>query len=230
MKLSPTLYYGINIRTVYPIFNVDHFIDLTEKFDYCSLVKNATYTKFSIPDRKAPSIKRLNVIIQFILSLKGVVYIFCKGGHGRSGTVAAAVYGKQHHIRGKEVIEFVNRKWHNQRDLSKIRPKIRKLGSPQTKVQKRQVTLFLAQNLDSLFVQTLTDILDNKIGIRGYFIWGRSDTKYIYVGTTPTYEVVISKSDVGEFTPTFNGTLSSITIKEKHILVSLTDVETRNIG
>ena len=70
-------------------------------------------------------------IIEYLLTLEGKFYLFCKGGHGRPGTIASALYGKLNNLTGKEAIDYVNKEWHNQRDLEKLRPAVRKLGSPQ---------------------------------------------------------------------------------------------------
>lgn len=39
----------------------------------------------------------------------------------------------------KKTLKYINDEWKKQRDMEKIRPKIRKLGSPQTRVQKQMV-------------------------------------------------------------------------------------------
>lgn len=121
---------------------IDHYVSLVEDHEVPGETPSHYYT-FPIHDRKAPSIRYLEKIVTFILSLEGVVYLFCKGGHGRSGTIAACLYGKIHHLPGREAMAHINKEWHSQRDMSKIRPKIIKLGSPQTAIQKRTVVTFL---------------------------------------------------------------------------------------
>lgn len=146
VKLSETLYYGIHPDIVKPVGiipTIDHYVSLVEKHEVSDISLTPLYHKFPIKDRCAPSIAKLKEIVKLILSLKGVVYLFCKGGHGRSGLVAAAVYGKINKLSGKDAMKHINKKWHSQRDMSFIRKKIIKLGSPQTAVQKRTVTKFL---------------------------------------------------------------------------------------
>lgn len=147
VKLSPTLYYGIHPRLVKPftIPVINHYVSLVEDHEIPGGVESAsqTYHRFPIKDRKAPSLEYLTRIIDFIERLDGVVYLFCKGGHGRSGTIASVLYGKSHNLQGKEAMTHVNKEWHNQRDLTRIRPKIVKLGSPQTACQKRVVKEYL---------------------------------------------------------------------------------------
>lgn len=134
VKLSDTLYYGIHPDIVEPDFKVDHYISLVEEHEF---PLKPHYKSFPIKYRKAPTIEKLTDIVDYILSLKGTIYIFCKGGHGRSGTIACCVYGKLNNLSGKEAIKHINQEWHNQRDMSYIRPNIIKLGSPQTAIQKK---------------------------------------------------------------------------------------------
>lgn len=146
VKLSDTLYYGIHPLIVSPVGipRIDHYVSLVESHEVPSQTLSY-YHEFPIKDRKAPSIPYLERIVTFILSLEGVVYLFCKGGHGRSGTVASAVYGKINRLSGTEAMAHINKEWHNQRDMSMIRPKIIKLGSPQTAIQKRTIFTFLGK-------------------------------------------------------------------------------------
>jgi hypothetical protein len=145
VKLSDTLHYGIHPFVVYPKFHVDHFIDLTEENELAQYKCQKPITCFPIKDRKAPTFEKLCEIVEYIEGLEGVVYIYCKGGHGRSGTIAACVYGSENNLKGEQTLEHVNAEWKKQRDMEKLRPRIRKLGSPQTNVQKRMVRRFLDQ-------------------------------------------------------------------------------------
>lgn len=140
-KLNSQIYYGIHPSIVMPDVKIKHFVDLTledeiDTFDY----GDATFKRFPIEDRKIPSKKNLIKIINYLLEL---IYISCKGGHGRSGCIAACFYGIKHFMNGKDVLVYVNKKWSKYRDMELIRPKIRKLGSPQTKTQKTLVIEFL---------------------------------------------------------------------------------------
>jgi hypothetical protein len=140
VKLSDTLYYGIHPQVVKPNIKIDHYISLVEKHEFP--IKKE-YKSFPIKDRKAPSLGYLTEIVNYILTLKGNIYIFCKGGHSRSGTVASAVYGKINQLDGKQAMKHINQEWHKQRDMCYIRPNIIKLGSPQTTVQKKVVKEYL---------------------------------------------------------------------------------------
>jgi len=145
VKLTKTLYYGIHPSVVIPTFHVDNYVGFTEKGempdDWCPV--NTNCISFPIKDRTAPSLDKLNEIVDYVLNLKGVVYLYCKGGHGRSGTVAAAIYGKENGLSGKEALSHVDKEWRKQRDMTRLKSVVRKLGSPQTSGQKRVIYLFL---------------------------------------------------------------------------------------
>lgn len=144
VKLDDNLYYGIHPNIVKPDIDFDHYVILTEKNEKDipkGNVKNAVY--FPIKDRKALSVKQLDTVVKRILKLDGKVYIACKGGHGRSGMVSAAVWGKKHNKSGDESLKYVLKEWKSQRDMSRLRDKIRKLGSPQTKKQRQVVIDYL---------------------------------------------------------------------------------------
>lgn len=152
MQLSDSLHFGIHPAVVKPKIKIDHYIDLTEKMERKKdalssprLERHQTYKNFPIKDRCATSLEELQAIAGYILDLEGVVYIYCKGGHGRSGLVAAAVHGYRNGMNGSEALQEVNREWHAQRDLTKLRPNVRQLGSPQTRKQKGIVKEYLDQ-------------------------------------------------------------------------------------
>lgn len=144
VKLSDTFYFGIHPQIVKPlgIPRIDHYISLVESHEVTEPT-TLEYHVFPIKDRGTPTMRNLEKIVEFILSLEGVVYLFCKGGHGRSGTIASALYGKMNHLYGKDAMAHINNEWHTQRDMSRIRPKIIRLGSPQTAIQKRTVLKYL---------------------------------------------------------------------------------------
>ena len=140
------IYYGRHISLSPPPPNVTNMIDLTEESERGQLPafdRGAGYVNYPIPDRKAPSREYLHRIVDHIDSLRGPVYIFCRGGHGRSGVVAAATLGKRYDICADEALNTVQREWETQRDLGSLRPKLRRLGSPQTNAQKQSVKNFL---------------------------------------------------------------------------------------
>jgi ribA/ribD-fused uncharacterized protein len=145
VKLSNNLYYGIHPSIVYPPFHIDYIIDLTEKHDYYT----EKIISIPIPDKKTPNIWELHQIINFLLSLKGIIYIACKESLGPSATIAAILYGKEKHFSGLDTIKYINQEWYKQKDLTKLSDKIKKLGctkgttSPLTKIQKDLIKEYL---------------------------------------------------------------------------------------
>ena len=69
-------------------------------------------------------------------SKEGPLYIHCLGGHGRSGLISAILYATLYEKSGEEALLAV-KEAHAKRKT--MHPKMRKLGSPQTKAQKKQV-------------------------------------------------------------------------------------------
>ena len=72
------------------------------------------------------------------------IYIHCKGGHGRSGMLAACLIGNILNIEGIEALELVGNEWKKQRDMSFLSDKVKRLGSPQTRIQKQIVKNYLS--------------------------------------------------------------------------------------
>ncbi|MBE6307403.1 MAG: hypothetical protein E7084_07095 [Bacteroidales bacterium] len=78
-------------------FGIRHFIDLTEEGELCPyshlLPSDTTYTRFPIRDCGAPksieSVQRLLLRIEELKKMDGYVYVHCRGGVGRTGTIVA---------------------------------------------------------------------------------------------------------------------------------------------
>jgi len=137
-------------ENVYDFENIGvrYFIDLT-----CSSEKNLTpyktqykYIRYPIADQKVPtnwkSFSQFIVSIsETILSLKDneKIYIHCKGGHGRSGVVVSCLLCYMYNITPEESLETTS-SCHSKRKIMK--EKWRKIGSPQTRLQKNFVFKF----------------------------------------------------------------------------------------
>jgi protein-tyrosine phosphatase len=98
--------------------------------------------RFPIVDKRSPTnIEAVKTLIKQIVEFRDagkVVYIHCRGGHGRAGTIAACL---MIHL-GMDVDEAllkVKLCHQNRKDVS---PKCRKLGCPQTASQFRFVWAF----------------------------------------------------------------------------------------
>lgn len=77
VKLSNTLYYGLHPTLALPEYHVDNYIGLTESNEIPDFKCNdKTICKsFPIKDREAVTLEKLKEIVDYINSLKGVVYI-----------------------------------------------------------------------------------------------------------------------------------------------------------
>lgn len=159
-KLTDRIFYGIHPMIVKPDLQPDNYVLLCpeiprmrkrdirqldenllantkEEHDLLQQTLKARVYYYDLPDRSAPEPETLLLLAREISNLRGTVYIACRGGHGRSGVVAAAVYRLTVDISVAELLKYTKACWKRDRDMSYIRPHIRKLGSPQTAHQKR---------------------------------------------------------------------------------------------
>jgi protein-tyrosine phosphatase len=90
-----------------------------------------------LPDHTiAPLISQLSTVV-----LSGHrIYIHCRGGHGRSATVAACLYGYISQQSGPTVLSIIYQSHQTRRVM---KPTFRRMGAPQTLVQKQQVLRLL---------------------------------------------------------------------------------------
>lgn len=118
------------------LHSLDYFlVDLKEiRSEYSDL-------HYPIKDRKAPANDvKFKLFIKQLLNQSKKLYIFCQGGHGRSGLVVAIYLIHHLNITGEEALDTVH-KYHQTRKTMSV--KMRRLGSPQTKVQKDFVLQYL---------------------------------------------------------------------------------------
>ena len=127
---------------------VRYFINLTQPYEkrITPYITNYTSISFPITDRHVPHNWRefscfLFYIANIINSLKNkeLIYIHCKGGHGRSGIVVACLMCLIFKLSPENALEHT-RISHSNRSI--MRDKWRKLGAPQTEHQKRFVYKF----------------------------------------------------------------------------------------
>jgi len=127
---------------------VRFFVDLTFKDETKIIPYNTDYTyiHYPIKDNKVPTNWRTFSVL--ILKLKYIIknlnkgekiYIHCKGGHGRSGILVACLLCAFYNIKPSNAITATT-KFHNKR--VDMKEKWRKIGSPQTRSQKRFVSKF----------------------------------------------------------------------------------------
>ena len=124
---------------------VRYFIDLTCTNEKGLSLYNTKYLKlkFPIKDRSIPENKLefCSFILKIFLLLKNLknnekIYVHCKGGHGRSGVVVAALLCLYYNITPEMALEKT-KEAHQQRQT--MRDKWREIGSPQTIAQKNFV-------------------------------------------------------------------------------------------
>jgi ribA/ribD-fused uncharacterized protein len=121
---------------------VRYFVDLTcPKETYHSQYKTQyEQIKFPIQDRRIPKdvvefskfVYKLYKIIKHLETGKKV-YVHCRGGHGRSGIVVACLLCLYHKIPPEDALHMTQF-YHQQR--KEMRDKWRRIGSPQTQLQK----------------------------------------------------------------------------------------------
>lgn len=148
---------------------VRHFIDLTQSGEkYITPFKTKyNYISYPIKDRTIPD--NMISFCKFIINISNIikttkndlVYINCRAGHGRSGTVVSAIICYLFDLSPYEGLSYTS-KCHNNRAV--MRDKWRKIGSPQTYQQKQFIyRLFQPINLNKIIKVTNHEfsMLDN---------------------------------------------------------------------
>jgi ribA/ribD-fused uncharacterized protein len=128
---------------------VKFFVNLTYNYEkkITPYVTKHNYITFPISDRRVPQdwkefarfLIRISDIILKQLKNGELLYIHCKGGHGRSGVVVASLLCYIFRMTPEQALEHTT-KYHSKRSV--MREKWRKLGSPQTIQQKNFVHKF----------------------------------------------------------------------------------------
>jgi len=128
---------------------VRYFVDLTCEGEQGIIPYRTKYNyiRFPIRDRQIP--RDWYMFARFIITLGTVlhdpsaplVYVNCRGGHGRSGIVVATLLCYLFKMTADEALEHTT-KAHSKRSV--MRDKWRKIGSPQTYQQKNFVHSFFA--------------------------------------------------------------------------------------
>jgi len=131
---------------------VRYFIDLTDNEKENKIITYKTsynYINYPIKDNYIPTdwatftvfIIKISKIIKKLKTenMTQKLYIHCKGGHGRSGVVVACLLCFIFKLTPYQSLEYTT-KCHNNRHV--MRDKWRKIGSPQTYLQKKFVYKF----------------------------------------------------------------------------------------
>lgn len=126
------------------------FVDLTYPGEKKIRKYNTTkkYINYPIKDHKVPTnwqtfAKLIITISKIISKLTGneKIFISCKGGHGRSGVMVACILCYHYRITPERSLYLTNM-YHNNRRVMK--DKWRRIGSPQTHLQKNFVSKFFS--------------------------------------------------------------------------------------
>jgi len=123
------------------IFN-EKFPDGTRVYEYANY-NNLTRYHYPITDKRVPAdmvnfYQFLKPVAQDILAGKKT-YIHCRGGHGRSGLVAAVLLILCVNYNAEQALDLVYRAHQTRPNMN---AKMRKLGAPQTAKQKQFVRDF----------------------------------------------------------------------------------------
>ena len=115
------------------------FVDLTEPVENLpEYTTNYLKINYQIKDRKVPEdYKKFSGFIIYLRNLvkklkDSKIYIHCKGGHGRSGLVAACLLSFMNSLSSTKALELT-REAHGTRKI--MRDYWRKIGAPQTREQ-----------------------------------------------------------------------------------------------
>jgi protein-tyrosine phosphatase len=119
---------------------VTTILDLTHFFENLPAYKvpdNMKRINFEIVDRGVEDDEKIKELIEGIISTQYFpIYIHCKRGHGRSGTIAAILYGKMNSKTADESIEYI-KKCHEKRTV--VSKRVRMLNTPMNDIQKEQI-------------------------------------------------------------------------------------------
>jgi len=120
--------------------NITTILDLTHFFENLPLYKvpdNMKRIHFEIVDRGVEDDEKVKKLIDSLISTQSFpIYIHCKRGHGRSGTIASILYGKMNSKTADESIDYI-KKCHEKRTV--VSKRVRMLNTPMNDTQKEQI-------------------------------------------------------------------------------------------
>lgn len=127
---------------------VIHFVNLTMQNEKNTTPYQTKYNVITYPikDMSVPTLNRQfsNFIFHLVNIIRNLqehqyMYIHCRGGHGRAGMIVACILIVYLNTTAMHALHLTNN-FHNQRAF--MRERWRKIGSPQTSLQKRFVHSF----------------------------------------------------------------------------------------
>lgn len=119
-------------------YGITMIVDLQEKskqypYDVDIKSEGTKIIKLPIPNGKAPAMKKAKEVVDQIIdeyNNGGKIYIHCRGGHGRAGTIGAYILGTMHDYNCVEAIEAIERFREKRPDKSR-----NFIPTPETNVQ-----------------------------------------------------------------------------------------------
>jgi hypothetical protein len=175
------LFGGFPIQNEVDMFEnngIRYFINLAclEEKGINPYITKYNYIHYPIKDRRVPT--NWKTFSQFIIKVGDIiknlptgekVYIHCKGGHGRSGTVVACLLCYIFNIPPSDALTDTNIYHSNRKEM---REKWRRLGSPQTRSQKHFVSkffepFFIYNNYTKYFSEGFSNDSDLSVMIPG---------------------------------------------------------------
>lgn len=179
---------------------IRYFVDLTHDNERNIDAYTTKYNKIRYPikDQRIPTnqLEFCKLILRLcdILKAGGKMYVHCKGGHGRSGVVVAAVLGVYHDVGAEEALQMTY-KFHQNRKV--MRDRWRMIGSPQTYTQKE----FIRQLFYPIYYNTygnveykyLSTFSKHSVLLGGF---GNEDLSFLFPTAEAGYQAYKSPLDI----------------------------------
>ena len=143
-KLTDNIYYGsVPSPKILNLNQFKTFLNLTDTDIDSILNPSQTLVNIPLQNRIVLSNQEIINVMEKVSELPQPIYIFCNNGHGRSGVIAALLFGMTYCLKGAPTIEYVQQQWQKYRGSSIDDPELLRLGSPQGKDNKFAVENFL---------------------------------------------------------------------------------------
>lgn len=179
---------------------IRYFIDLTydteRNIDFYTT--NYTKIKYPIKDQRIPTNQlefcKFVISLCSILKKGGKMYVHCKGGHGRSGVVVAAVLGLYYEIDAETALNMTYKCHQNRRTM---RDRWRMIGSPQTYAQKE----FIRELFHPIYYNTygnvefkyLSTFSKHPVSLDGF---GTDNLTFVFPTTEAAYQACKNPQDI----------------------------------